>query len=220
MSAAAAAAGCGRGESLELQQQQRERGVDLPPPSPSVHGAVAAGSATAEPLRVAEAAGLDHLRSGKDQGPREVLPFLRAPPPSGAVPVPRCGRPGAAGRAHWAANGPRLRENGRAAGDQPVWRTRREAVPEGSEGHAAKARGIAYEKKKRKKPTAPQGQQHDEGGQHGHFASGYGGVGVGVGVGIGVGVGVTQLTKWGYAVGASASAAARGSMMPLSVLNC
>ncbi|KAK9936997.1 hypothetical protein M0R45_013816 [Rubus argutus] len=81
----------------------------------------------------------------------------------------------------------------------------------------AKARGIAYEKKKRKKPTAPQGQQHDEGGQHGHFASGYGGVGVGVGIG---GGGDPAQPNGAMLVGASASAAARGSMMPLSVLNC
>ncbi|XP_062012521.1 protein LIGHT-DEPENDENT SHORT HYPOCOTYLS 4-like [Rosa rugosa] len=81
----------------------------------------------------------------------------------------------------------------------------------------AKARGIAYEKKKRKKPTPPQRttqllQQHEEQGQHGNFVSGYGGAGVGVGGG--------SAQPNGVMLGGASSTAARGSMMPLSVLNC
>ncbi|XP_050367649.1 protein LIGHT-DEPENDENT SHORT HYPOCOTYLS 4-like [Argentina anserina] len=78
----------------------------------------------------------------------------------------------------------------------------------------AKARGIAYEKKKRKKPLPPQGtellQQHEEQRQRGNFGSGYGGAGGG---------GVSAQPN-GVMFGGASSTAARGSMMPLSVLNC
>lgn len=83
----------------------------------------------------------------------------------------------------------------------------------------AKARGIAYEKKKRKKPLPPQGTQllqHEQRGQRGNFVSGYGGAEAGAALGVGGG----SAQPNGVMLGGASSTAARGSMMPLSVLNC
>ncbi|CAI0546018.1 unnamed protein product, partial [Linum tenue] len=143
-----------------------------PPPPPPVlpgGGSGAAAPAAAEPVRVAEAAGLEHVRAvpeepqaaagavavqrgpragvpevpgpvREDQSPHPQLPLLRPPAPSGPMPLPAQAGLGQPRRAHRPPAGS-LRGERRAARDQPVRGTRREAVPEGSEGRAVKGQG-------------------------------------------------------------------------------